>query len=95
MYWITFAMFTSAETITDIFIGPWYVSIIYIITVELWYLEVSVYQIFFSVPIIQYWTCMLSYFGVSNFHMSNFSISQSHYPVLLTYYNSLTQIYDR
>jgi len=23
MYWITFAMFTSVETITDIFIGPW------------------------------------------------------------------------
>lgn len=24
MYWITFSMFTSAETITDIFIGPWF-----------------------------------------------------------------------
>ncbi|XP_015371316.1 PREDICTED: receptor expression-enhancing protein 4-like [Diuraphis noxia] len=23
MYWITFSMFTSVETITDIFIGPW------------------------------------------------------------------------
>lgn len=24
MYWITFSMFTSVETITDIFIGPWF-----------------------------------------------------------------------
>ncbi|XP_050433217.1 receptor expression-enhancing protein 4-like isoform X2 [Adelges cooleyi] len=23
MYWVTFSMFTSAETVTDIFIGPW------------------------------------------------------------------------
>lgn len=51
----------------------------------------SVSRIFFSVPIMQYWTYALIYFGISNFHMANFffkskSLSGTH--CLLRFLNS-------